>query len=141
MDRNSEHWPAQQRVARMPLPAKLLCALGALCAPGSATFLIWWALLGTDANDLYSVPQVAALVLLLIGIGIGIGCLGPKVATIPLTISAVVGISVACWRSWSDDETGLFIAGWFMVTASSLPCALTVVMATRLWRRSPAERR
>ncbi len=72
-------------------------------APAGATFLTWWLFLGMDSNGQYTVPQVASMVVVLIAIGLACGWLANKLERLAVTVSAVVGISAACWLSWSDD--------------------------------------
>jgi hypothetical protein len=110
----------------------------ALLAPGVATFLAWWAFLGMDANDNYSVPQCAGLVVALVAIGVVVGWLAHRSELAAVICSAALGISVACWMGWSDDDTGLFVIGWLMVTLASFPGAMAVVLSTWALRNSRA---
>lgn len=110
--------------------------IAALIAPGVATFLAWWVFLGMDANDNYSVPQCAGLVVALVAIGVATGWLVRRSELTAAICSAAIGISVACWMSWSDDDTGLFVIGWLMITLASFPGAMAVVLSAWAFRSS-----
>jgi hypothetical protein len=85
----------------------------------AATFLVWSVSLGADSNDQYSAGQVAGLVLPLVAIGVALPWLARGFDLVAAATSAAIGISGACWASWSDDSTGLFVVGWFMVTVGT----------------------
>jgi hypothetical protein len=110
----------------------------AVLVPGLATFLAWWGLLGLDAND-YTVPQCAGLVLVLLAIGIATGWLTQSAERAPAIVSAGAGISVGCFTDWMDDETGMFVIGWMMLT----PCAFIgagLVISCSGWFRGRCDR-
>ena len=99
-------------------------------APAAATFATWWIFLGTDSDDQYTVFQVAAMVAVLLVIGVAFGWSASKMDHFAIIVSAVVGISAACWLSWSDDESGLFGVGWLMVTIGTAVAASALVIIT-----------
>lgn len=105
-------------------------------APAIASFAAWWIFLGTDANDVYSVAQVAGLVVVLLVIAIACGWLARKSELLPVIVSSVVGVAAACWTSWSDDDSGLFVVGWLMVVIGTAVCAVLVILVTNAVRRS-----
>jgi hypothetical protein len=84
--------------------------------PGAATFAAWWLFLGLDPNNNYTVPQCAALVLLLIAIGVDAAWFSSGIERAAVIVSAGLGISAGCFTSWMDDDTGLFLVGWIMLT-------------------------
>ena len=104
--------------------------------PAAATFAAWWVFLGMDENDVYSVPQVAGLVLVLLAIGITAGWLARRTELLGVIVSAVVGVAAACWLSWSDDESGLFAVGWVMVVLGMIVGTVLVVVVTASVRQS-----
>ncbi|SKB02757.1 hypothetical protein [Aeromicrobium choanae] len=108
--------------------------------PAVATFAAWWLFLGTDENDNYSVLQVAGLVVVLIVIGIAAGWLARSSELLGVIVSAVVGVAAACWASWSDDESGLFVVGWGMVVFGTVLSTVLVVMITSAFRQSRQRR-
>lgn len=113
-----------------PTPRSLPRTVAALALPGVATYLAWWALLGRDDDDLYTVGQCAALVLALIAIGIVAGLLARGRERWLVVASAVLGIAVGCWTGWSDDESGLFVVGWIMVVTAAVPATICVVLGS-----------
>lgn len=98
--------------------------------PAVATGAAWWLFLGMDTNDTYSVPQVAGLVVVLLAIGIAGGWFARRSELLGVIVSAVVGVAVACYSSWSDDDTGLFMIGWIMVVFGMTVSSVLVVMIT-----------
>jgi hypothetical protein len=114
-------------------------ALLALTVPGLATFATWQVTLGRNESDFYSVAEVAALVLGLLGIAVATGWLvrwDRRAEVMLACASAVAGVSKACWLSWADDITGLFMVGWMMVTAAAALGAFLVIAGTS-WYREP----
>lgn len=109
--------------------------------PALASFAAWWVFLGTDENDTYSVPQVAGLVLVLIAIAVVCGWFARRTDLLPLIVSAVMGVAVACWSSWSDDDTGLFVIGWFLVVAGTALFGSAIIAITWRLRESAREDR
>lgn len=105
-------------------------------APAVASFAAWWIFLGTDANDVYSVAQVAGLVVVLLVIAIACGWFARRSELLPVIVSSVMGVAAACWASWSDDESGLFIVGWGMVVVGTALFAVLVVLVTHAVRQS-----
>lgn len=108
--------------------------------PALASFAAWWIFLGTDENDTYSVPQVAGLVLVLIAIAVVCGGFARRTDLLPLIVSAVMGVAVACWSSWSDDDTGLFVVGWMMVVVGTALVGSAIMVLTWRLRESARER-
>lgn len=108
--------------------------------PAVATFAAWWAFMGTDEDDLYTVPQVAGLVLALIVIGVALGWFARRTDLLPMVVSSVMGVAVACWTSWSDDESGLFVVGWLMVVVGTSIGATLLIVITSSVRQSNAAR-
>lgn len=105
-------------------------------APALATFAAWWIFFGFDGDGTYSVPQAGGLVMVLLAIGVACGWLARATDLLPFIVSAVVGISSACWTDWSaDDDSGLFAVGWIMITAGALMGAVVVIVGTWLVRR------
>ena len=104
-------------------------------APAVATFTAWWIFLGVDSDDQYSVGQVAGLVVVLLVIGVACGWLARSNDLLPFVVSAVMGISAACWSSWSDDESGMFAVGWIMVTAGAALGSAAVIIGSWAMRR------
>jgi len=115
-------------------------ALIAWIAPAVATYAAWWMFLGFDSDDVYTVAQVAGLVIVLIAIGVACGWYARGTDLLPMIVASVVGISAACWASWSDDITGLFGVGWVMVTAGSACAATAVIVVTYTMRDVVRER-
>jgi len=103
--------------------------------PAAAAFAAWWIFLGSDADDQYTVGQVAGLVVVLLVIGVACGWLARTMDLLPLVASAVVGISAGCWTSWSDSDDGLFVIGWLMVTAGAAIGATVVIVGCWAVRR------
>ncbi|MET0468295.1 MAG: hypothetical protein ABWZ87_06110 [Aeromicrobium sp.] len=99
-------------------------------APAVATFAAWWIFFGMDADDNYTVPQAAGLVIVLLAIGVACGWIARAMDLLPFVVSAVMGISAACWTSWSDDVTGTFGVGWIMITAGAALGATVVIVGT-----------
>ena len=108
----------------------------ALLVPGAATFAAWWIFLGTDADGVYTVRQCVALGVVLIAIGVAAAWLVRPNELSPVTWSGALGISAACYLDWRDDETGLFLVGWFMITGCALLGTLLVVRGTAALKRS-----
>lgn len=109
--------------------------------PAVATFATWWVFLGTDANDNYAVAQVAGMAVVLLAIAVACGWFATRMDLLAVIVSGVVGVSAACWASWSDDDTGLFVIGWFMVTVGTLIVATAVVTVTWAVRERSRSRR
>lgn len=105
-------------------------------APAVATFTAWWIFLGVDSNDQYSVGQVAGLVVVLLVIGVVCGWLARSNDLLPFVVSAVMGISAGCWSSWSDDDSGMFVIGWIMVTAGAALGSAAVIIGAWAMRRT-----
>jgi len=103
--------------------------------PAVATFAAWWIFLGVDSDDQYSVGQVAGLVVVLLVIGVVCGWLARNTDLLPFVVSSVMGVSAACWTSWSDDDSGLFAVGWIMVTAGTAFAAAVVIIGAWAMRR------
>lgn len=104
--------------------------------PAAATFAAWWIFLGTDADGQYSVAQVAGLVVVLLVIGIACGWLARSTDLLPFVVSSVMGVAAACWYDWSgDDESGLFVVGWLLVTAGTALGAAAVIVGSWAMRR------
>lgn len=108
--------------------------------PAVVTFAAWWMFLGMDENDQYTVPQVAGLVLALIVIGVALGWFARRNDLLPVIVSSVMGVAAACWTSWSDDETGLFVIGWLMIVFGTAVGATLLVVITWSMRRSMASK-
>jgi hypothetical protein len=106
-------------VTRSNVEAALLL-FAAILAPAASTFIAWWLLLGFDSDDKYTVLQCAALVLVLMAIGSAAAWLAHPRQRFVVMLSAGLGISAGCFTAWMDDETGMFVVGWMMLT----PCAL-----------------
>jgi len=109
--------------------------------PALATFAAWWVFLGLDEDGQYTVLQAVGLGLVLIAIGIACGWLVRGLDLLAVIVSAVVGVSVACWISWSrQDDSGLFVIGWFLVTVGVAVAAAAVILVTRAvkLRREPS---
>jgi hypothetical protein len=98
--------------------------------PCLATFAAWHVTLGQIEPDHYSQTQVAALLVALVGIGVVAGWWAPAEDLLDVVASAVAGISIACWVDWSDDETGLFVIGWLIVTLGAVIGAFLVIERT-----------
>ncbi len=108
--------------------------------PAVATFAAWWIFLGVDSDDQYTVGQVAGLVVVLLVIGVACGWLARSTDLLPFVVSAVMGVASACWTSWSDDDSGLFVIGWLMVTAgTAIGAAAVIIGAWAMRRRLSAE--
>lgn len=108
--------------------------------PALVTFAAWWMFLGTDQNDVYTVPQVAGLVVALIVIGVACGWFARRADLLPMVVSAVMGVAAACWTSWSDDESGLFVVGWLMVVVGTAVAATLLIVVTWSARQRNAAR-
>lgn len=96
----------------------------------AATFASWWLFLGFDWNDNYTVSQCAGLVLLLIAIGVAAAWVSYGIERAAVIVSAGLGISAGCFTSWMDDDTGLFLLGWMMLTPPAFLGAAVVVLTT-----------
>lgn len=108
-------------------------ALGSALIPGLLAFAAWHIFLGRfDPN--YSVAQVAGLVVTLLAIGIGSAWLDQAAGAWLGCASTVVGVSVGCWIDWSDDITGMFMIGWFMVTMGALVAAFLLAATVMFFR-------
>lgn len=107
-------------------------------APAAATFVAWFLVLGLDADDQYSVMQVAALVVVLIALGAAFGWWARRVDLLPIVLSAVVGISAACWQSWSDGP-GSFAIDWVLVTVAAAILGSVVVVGSWAFKESRAK--
>lgn len=103
--------------------------------PAAATFAAWWVFLGMDEDDQYTVPQVAGLVVVLFAIGVACGWLARRTELLGVIVSAVVGVAAACWTSWSDDESGMFVVGWIMVVFGTIVGAVAIVTVTAAARQ------
>jgi len=103
--------------------------------PAVATFAAWWIFLGGDADDRYSVGQVAGLVVVLVVIGVVCGWLARSNDLLPFVVSATMGVAAACWSSWSDDESGLFVVGVVMVVAGTALGATALIVGSWAMRR------
>ncbi len=110
-------------------PHRLPRLLAALLGPGVATFGAWWLFLGFDSND-YTVPQCAGLVLVLIAIGVVATRVSRGFERVAVVLSAGIGISAGCFTSWMDDDTGMFVIGWMMLTPVAFMGAALVVSLT-----------
>ncbi|WP_313405775.1 hypothetical protein [Aeromicrobium sp.] len=112
-------------------------ALVSWLLPAVATFAAWWIFLGTDGDGQYTVAQVAGLVVVLLVVGVACGWLARSTDLLPFVVSAVMGVAAACWSDWSgDDDSGLFVVGWLLVTAgTALGAALVIVGAWAMRRR------
>lgn len=112
-------------------------ALVYLVVPGIATFAAWQVTLGRIEPDNYSVAEGASVVLALLGIGVATGWLArwDRPAEVGLAVvSAVAGISKACWLDWSDDPTGLFVVGWSMITVSAAIGSFLIIAGVPWYR-------
>lgn len=103
--------------------------------PAVATFAAWWIFLGVDEDDQYTVGQVAGLVVVLLVIGIVCGWLARRNDLLPFVVSTTMGVAVACWTGWSDDESGLFVVGWILVTVAMALVATAVIVGSWAMRR------
>ncbi len=108
--------------------------------PAVATFAAWWMFLGTDEDDVYTVTQVAGLILALVVIGVALGWFARRTDLLPMVVSSVMGVAVACWTSWSDDESGLFVVGWLLVVVGTSIGATLLIVITSSVRKSNAAR-
>lgn len=111
-------------------------AFFAWIVPAVATYAAWWVFLGTDDDDQYTLAQVAGLVVVLIAVGVVCGWLARRSELLGVIVSAVVGVGVACWTSWSDDESGTFVVGWIMVVFGVIVGAVAVVTVTAAVRQA-----
>jgi hypothetical protein len=132
MNMGLKHLPARM-TRRRPL---IIAAL----TPGLLAFGAWQAFLGQFRPN-YSVAQVAGLVMTLLAIGIASAFWDERNGAEWLACgSTAAGISVGCWADWSEDETGLFVIGWFMVTMGALMGAFLIAVAVTLVRGRVARR-
>ena len=114
-------------------------ALLAVVLPGLATFAAWQITFGRIEPDSYSVAEGASAVLAMLVIGVVTGWLvrwDRKSEVWLACASAVAGTSKACWMDWSDDTTGLFVVGWFMVT-TGMAIGSYLVIGGIAWYREP----
>lgn len=98
--------------------------------PAVCTFLTWWTLLGRDDDDVYTVAQVVSVVVILIALGLFFGWIADRMLLLPIIVSSVVGLCVAVYASWSDDESGLFMVGVIMIGLGALIGASVLVVGS-----------
>ncbi|WP_151774399.1 hypothetical protein [Streptomyces abyssomicinicus] len=55
-------------------------------------------------------------------------------------LGTAIGLAGAAWYDWSDDASGLFAVGVFMITVTTLGATALVCFATDAWRRRNARR-
>jgi hypothetical protein len=105
-----------------------------LLAPAAATFAVWWLFLGFDADDQYAVAQCAGLLIVLVAVGGAGGWWARPGERAAVAVGAAAGISAGCFTAWMDDESGLFLVGWMLLTPVAFLGAAVVVGGTALVR-------